>query len=256
MSTGNFLFFKEKCIDELSALQDEFKKLYDMDKYTEWYYDQGLGIFTLTFEGNHIYFKYVDVGSYSQNTNTWKWSWDNEHTPDNVKIGMDKIPLRGKEMKYEELTNGLIEGEAELGWEMTAIANKFINGFGAYRVTSEHLDIYFLFVNEVDSESYKKLKEKYVTCGEHGSRRRAFICQHLNRSTKTGFEESFPSYKDMELEEDDDFQAWCNDCEKVRSKEDGWNDESMKFAKIKVVCEKCYFEIKEFNLGNAEVRPL
>jgi len=54
----------------------------------------------------------------------------------------------------------------------------------------------------------------------------------------------------MELSEDDDFQAWCSDCELVRQREGRWNDISEAFAEIKLVCEKCYFEMKEFNLGH------
>jgi hypothetical protein len=33
----------------------------------------------------------------------------------------------------------------------------------------------------------------------------------------------------MQLDEDDDFQAWCSECEKARLKSDGWNDESEEF---------------------------
>ena len=54
----------------------------------------------------------------------------------------------------------------------------------------------------------------------------------------------------MELGKDDDFQGWCTECETVRQQNDGWTDESMAFANIKVVCEECYFEIKEINLGH------
>lgn len=252
MSPEPYLIFKEKCCDHLYNLQEEFKRLYDFDNHTEWYYDHGLGIFTLKFKDHAFYFEYVDVGSYSNNTKTWKWSWDNESTPEKVKRGMEKIPDFGSENGYNELTTGLLEGDREMGWEMTAIANKFVNGFGAYRAPSDHLDLFFLFTNEVDEATYNKLKEKYVSCGEHGSRRRAFVCQHLKHDTKTGFEEAFPTYPDMELGEDDDLQAWCNECEKVRVKYDGWNEESEKFAKIKLICEKCYFEIKEFNLGYKE----
>ena len=53
----------------------------------------------------------------------------------------------------------------------------------------------------------------------------------------------------MKLEDDDDLQAWCSECEKERLKTDGWNNISMEFAKIKLVCEKCYFELKKFNLN-------
>jgi hypothetical protein len=252
MNQELFILFKEKCVDELYNLQEEFKKMYDLDKHKEWYYDHRLGIFTFKFDEHAYYFEYVDVGSFSNNTNTWKWSWENGHTPDKVKCGMDRVPMFGKENDYDQLTTGLIEGDRQIGWEMTAIANRFIKGFGAYRAVSDHLDIYFLFTNEVDEATYTKIKEKYVECGEHGSRRRAFICQHLNHNKKTGFEEAFPTYPDMDLEEDDDFQAWCSDCEKVRVKYDGWNDESMEFAKIRLVCENCYFAIKEFNLGHKE----
>ncbi len=91
-------------------------------------------------------------------------------------------------------------------------------------------------------------KENTVTCQKHGPKRMAFICQHLNKHTRTGFEEAFPSFRGMELEEYDDFQAWCDACEIERQRTDGWNDESMKFANIKVVCEDCYFEIREFNM--------
>lgn len=56
----------------------------------------------------------------------------------------------------------------------------------------------------------------------------------------------------MELSEDDHFQAWCSECELIRQKEGEWNDKSMAFAALKLVCEKCYFEMKELNLGHRE----
>ena len=33
----------------------------------------------------------------------------------------------------------------------------------------------------------------------------------------------------------------------VVNEKDGWNEESEKFAKIQLVCEECYFEMKELN---------
>lgn len=69
----------------------------------------------------------------------------------------------------------------------------------------------------------------------------------MNTESKTGFEEAFKTYRGMELDKENDFQAWCSECEKERIKADGWNDKSMEFAKIKLVCERCYFDIKEIN---------
>ena len=70
----------------------------------------------------------------------------------------------------------------------------------------------------------------------------------IDGTAKVGFHEAFETYEGMELLEDDDFQAWCNECEAARQKQGEWNEQSMAFANIKVVCEKCYFEMKEFNL--------
>ena len=48
---------------------------------------------------------------------------------------------------------------------------------------------------------------------------------------------------------DDEFQAWCDKCENVRLATDGWTGESMEFADIKLICNRCYFEMKNFNLS-------
>ena len=130
---------------------------------------------------------------------------------------------------------------------MTSVAFEIIGGIGTYRVISDHLEKYFILTEQITKESVEKIESDLIDCEVHGKLRKAFICQHLNRKTNTGFEEAFETYRGMELDEDDDFQAWCSDCEKERIKTDGWNDESMEFAKIKLVCERCYFEIKEFN---------
>jgi hypothetical protein len=124
-------------------------------------------------------------------------------------------------------------------------------GIGAYRpVIDEHLKIFLVLTEFVDAETAKRIEDKFIQCNTHGSARFAFVCQHINLTTKVGFEEAFESSEGMELEEDDDFQAWCSECEVIRQQEDGWNEKSMEFAQIKGVCEKCYFEMKVFNLGH------
>jgi hypothetical protein len=89
----------------------------------------------------------------------------------------------------------------------------------------------------------------FVECNVHELRRRAFVCQRLNNKIQVGFEEAFDTFEGMELDGEEDFQAWCSKCEIVRQKEGEWNDNSMEFAKIKVICEGCYFDMKELNLG-------
>lgn len=91
-------------------------------------------------------------------------------------------------------------------------------------------------------------QEKKVECENHGLRKPAFICQHLNKISKTGFYEPFPDPDNPASS--DELQAWCDECEKIRSAEGEWNDKSESFAKIKLICDECFFDIKKFNIEN------
>jgi hypothetical protein len=196
-------------------------------------------------------FKYFDIGSFSERSNTWKWSWDNDSTLENVKQQVNIVRHFGQKSNFQKLTTGYFDSDELQAWEFVAIAVKLTKGIGVYRpVNDRQLKMFFVITEFVDHETAKNIKNNYVECDLHDFRRRAFVCKHLNNKTKVGFEEAFETFEDMELLEDDDFQAWCTECEAVRQTEGEWNDKSMEFAAIKVVCEKCYFDMKEFNLGH------
>jgi hypothetical protein len=242
--------FAEKCVDELKILQDKFQEKYDLDWYENWFYNQATGLLTFSSSDVELNFKYFQVGSFSKNSNTWKWSWDNEHTLENVKEPTQVIKEFGQISNFTKLTNGYFKSDEFEAWEFTSIAAKLTNGIGVYRPVDEHLQIFLVITEFVDNETARSIKDRYVECEDHEYRRRAFVCRHLNHTIKVGFEESFETYEDMDLLEDDDFQAWCDECEVVRQAEGEWNDKSMAFSQIKLVCEKCYFEMKELNLGH------
>ena len=246
MPEHNFEDYKESCLEDISFLQEEFMKLYDIESYENWYYDHGKGAFHFESDsGKNTYFKYVDVGSFSTKADTWNWSWDNKSTPLHVSKPLEKVKSFGQTNKFEELTSGLFKGDEYTGWAMTAISAKLLNAIGAYRVPQEHLFIYFIFTNELTQEEYEALKDKYIDCDTHISGRIAFICQHLNKDTYTGFHEAFDP--NTITDDDDGYEAWCDECEKIRLKEGEWNNISMAFAKIRLVCDLCYFEIKKRN---------
>ena len=182
-------------------------------------------------------------------SNTWKWSWDNDTTLDHVKASTRLIKDFGQRSSFPKLTEGHFPSDEIEAWEFSAIAAKLLNGIGVYRPVSDTGIKIFLVVTEfIDNETAQEIKEKYIDCRAHEKQRIAFVCKHLIGKNLVGFNEAFETFEDMELEKDDDFQAWCNECEAIRQKEGGWNDNSM--VEIKLVCEKCYFEMKELNLGH------
>ncbi|MEL6190438.1 MAG: DUF6882 domain-containing protein [Bacteroidota bacterium] len=159
MAGESFILFRNKCFKELQELQDEFFKVYKLDLGPNWFYDQDLNVFTFTYENRKVHFMYVFVGSFSFETDTWRWSWDNSSIPEKVKEDMDKILAFGKERGYEQMYTGLLHADEYSGWEMTALANHFVNGIGCYKAPSDHLDLYFLFKREIEAEELEKMKE-------------------------------------------------------------------------------------------------
>ncbi len=250
MEIADYSYFADKCMEELKLLQEKLYVDYDLNGYESWYYDESTGLLTLSSKNKELNFKYFSVGSYFAKASTWKWSWDNEGSLPNVNKKSRIIKEFGQKSEFGKLTDGFFQSNEIEAWEFAAIGVKLGNGIGVYRPVNDNgLQMFFVITEFVDNETADKIKDKYVLCNVHSSGRMSFICKHLNLNDKVGFEEAFETVENMELEEDDDFQAWCDDCEIVRQGEDGWNDASMAYAEIKIVCETCYFNIKEFNLG-------
>ncbi|MDR6921946.1 MULTISPECIES: DUF6882 domain-containing protein [Chryseobacterium] len=243
--------FAQSELNELIPIQEEFINKYNINSFTNWFYDSDSQILRL-YNNDHdeIFFKYIPIGTYSLTSETWMWSWFNNYLTENNKSETLKIKDFGQENSFKKLYEGTFSSDKFDSDEFIAISFKILRGIGVYIASTEKLNFYLLLTEIIEADNnpeIKMLKQKKMDCGNHGFKRPAYVCQHLNLETPVGFEEAFDTYKGMELDDEEDFQAWCNDCEKIRIKYDGWDEESEKFAKIKLVCEDCYFEMKKLN---------
>jgi hypothetical protein len=247
MKDHTFEDFADSCCEQISALQESFMISHNINSYERWLFDEDLGVFCFeSDDGRNRYFKYTLTGSFSTKTNTWKWSWDNEYMKDSERSKIEKVHAYGVDHGYVKLSTGLIDGDEYTGWTMTSVAAKILHAIGVYRFQEEHLFFYLVFTGVLSEEEYNNLKEKYtVTCGIHGARRPAFVCRHLSKDKYTGFHEPFES--DASVDADEELQAWCDECEKVRLREGEWNDVSEAFANIRLICDQCFFVIKAKN---------
>lgn len=239
-----------KICKELKVAQDAFNTKYQIDDYDSWYYDQASGVFTFSNNQEERFFSFQCIGSFAPKAGTWLWSWSNSNTYPNVKIESQRIKEYGISKGIEKLTSNSWKAEEVDGWEMLALAYKLLNPLGVYRIPTDGIYMFLIFTAELtkeEAECKKENKEQLIDCDCHGLKRHAFVCQHLNKKIKKGFNEAFETWEEMELHEDDDLQAWCDACEEIRVEHDGWNEESEKYSKIKLICEGCYFEMKEIN---------
>ena len=243
--------FAQLELNKLIKIQDKFKEKYKTDLFENWFYESECSILRLyNNDEDEIFFKYIPIGTFSKNSETWMWAWYNESSIEPNKNETLRIKQFGIENNYQKLIDGTFRSDEFDGWEFLSISFPILNGIGVYKVNSDNLEKYMLLTEVIENKNAPeivKLKQKTVDCTIHGFARPAFVCQHLNLKTAVGFEEAFETFPRMELGEDEDLQAWCYECEKMRSKYGEWNEESEKFAQIKLICEECYFEIKKLN---------
>lgn len=242
--------FVYQALEKLKKKQNVFTKKLNINSYDSWHYDEPSGVFSLISGAEEIFFNFQMIGTFSEKSKTWLWSWANSHTYPNVSKGSLKIKKFGIRNKYDKLINAKWPAEEVDSWEMLAIASWILNPLGVYRVNTDGLHLFFVFTNRLTSQQAKERMDdskQLVDCDCHGLKRIAFVCVHLNDVTRQGFNEAFETKENMDLEEDQDLQAWCDECEQIRLKHDGWNEESEKLTDIKLICEDCYFELKRIN---------
>jgi len=77
-----------------------------------------------------------------------------------------------------------------------------------------------------------------VHCERHGPARVAFVCQHLVGGSGLGFWHSDNGpYPD----------AWCGDYDTLMMRTGHWTEEAERAAGIKIVCHRCYVNIRRRN---------
>jgi hypothetical protein len=97
-----------------------------------WFYNQSAGLLTFSTGDQEVNFKYFDVGSFSEKSNTWKWSWDNDSTLDNVKENANIFKEFGQRSNFSKLVTGYFDSDEFEAWEFVAIAARLTKGIGVY----------------------------------------------------------------------------------------------------------------------------
>lgn len=130
--------FVDEAYAYLSERIDEAMHLHHLGDYQEYAIDQASATIQFLSQGAPKLAAHIQiVGSLSKTTNTWLWSWANQHVLDASKDKLSLLQSYGKENAFEKLTTDKWPADEADGWEMTAIASYLFQAEGAYRVPTE-----------------------------------------------------------------------------------------------------------------------
>ena len=162
MQSIDYIEFIGNATEVFNEEQDRFRLHFQLDDYTNWFYDQATELLTLSSEDTEINFKYIPVGTYSTTSETWMWAWHNSSSIEKSKDQTFRIKAFGAEKGYNKLIEGCFKSDEYAGWEFIAIAHQILGGIGGYRVESENLEIYMLMMEKIDLTSTKHQISSYL----------------------------------------------------------------------------------------------
>ena len=148
MTEEEFDQFEHESAEYLKTQQDILRNEYDMGDYERRDYDQDTGEFVFSDAGvPKVIAKFQVVGSISNVSNTWLWSWANPSILEAVKKEMSVVKQFGADHGIKELLDEKWEAEELDGWAMTNVSAKLLNAKGAYRCPNDYGFLFVVFTD-------------------------------------------------------------------------------------------------------------
>lgn len=130
----------------LTAEMEKVKSKYRLNEYER--FDWDLDNQSLVFSDSGIpkvIAKIQFVGSFSNRSNTWLWSWGNSTINSKAKAKINRVREYGKSHNLAKLIKAKWAAEEVDGWEMTSITAKILQAKGAYCAPDENGAAFVIF---------------------------------------------------------------------------------------------------------------
>ena len=148
MDHKEFTELIKKSREYMLEQQEIIKTKYNLDDYEKMDYEQESGEMVFTLKGNKkVIMSFHVVGSVSDQSNTWMWSWDNPYLLDNIKEEILKVKAFGEKHGIDKLIQPKWPGNEDDGWAMTAIASHILKAKGAFSFLSDEMMVFVIFSN-------------------------------------------------------------------------------------------------------------
>jgi hypothetical protein len=126
--------FVDRSAEYLERIQQRLELNDGVTGADRWELDQNAGILTFSVNGEpSVTANFQFVGSVSNRTATWLWSWANTSVKRRVSGRLDVVKAYGEAHGYERLVEPTWTTEEFDGWRMTAVSAYILKADAAYR---------------------------------------------------------------------------------------------------------------------------
>src|SRR4030095_8204149 len=144
MDDAQFDAFVARAVEELREKQETLRVQYGPGEFTRWWFDQEKSTIQF-FDGMDrlgLEADFIDIGSFSRRSSTWKWAWCNDSVlPDlrNRATGLKPLgTITGMDIFTREEPSKVDE---DMAWELAAMSVLHLSAVGCYRAPSSGGDL-------------------------------------------------------------------------------------------------------------------
>jgi hypothetical protein len=240
MTSEEFSKFRHEAIHALMRLNESCDREFQLSAWPRWDYDFERG--TLTFSKDNIprVVAHIQVvGTTSQSSGTWLWSWANSSLPAEVTDVVLRVHAFGEKENLSELIDPSATDDEYLGWAMTAITARILDSKGAYRCPGEDGFIYLVYMDiSLAEKPSSQPDENQIKCSTHGGGYSTYVCEHLiSNPAQQWFSDNASEVKRWP-------DSWCAACDRVFHEQGEWNEQNESKIKIKLLCHHCYESLR------------
>jgi hypothetical protein len=143
MTDDEYTAFTRNCFDELQSRQQGIAEILAFDHSDV---DLDRGVIGFRSDGRlFVECKVAPVGSWGPESHTWMWAWANPSMPRKLQPAQKRIKaLQALTGRAELGAANAIPATEKQAWEFTAMARRQLDGVGAYRLSAEGSDWFFV----------------------------------------------------------------------------------------------------------------
>lgn len=155
MTDEEFGRFIASAMEELQEKQKSMAEAYKLGDWARWWFDQNTEKLDFFDEEGmkRIQASFVDIGSYSSESNTWKWAWANDSLTDSLREKASTLRALGDLTGFEIFDDDVaveIDGEP-MAWELAALGVRHLGALGVYRAPSSDRPLFsFLAITAIE----------------------------------------------------------------------------------------------------------
>lgn len=149
MNEAEFRELVSDATEYLNARIARAREEFGLDDFDHYDYDLAANRFWWSSAGvPQVEARIIVVGSLSNTSHTWLWSWANPHLDDVRSPDIERVRAYGVQHRISALTEPEWTAEEIDGWEMTAVSARLLESEATYRSPSPNVRL-FLLLNDL-----------------------------------------------------------------------------------------------------------